>query len=67
MRSPRRGSSLLAPRIHSEMHTMSYRNYLLSPLLTLKRWRAGDYAVATLKVLLPYLGAALVLLGAQLG
>jgi hypothetical protein len=49
------------------MHTMSYRNYLLSPLLTLKRWRAGDYAVATLKVLLPYLGAGLVLLGAQLG
>nr|WP_297351351.1 hypothetical protein [uncultured Caldimonas sp.] len=44
---------------------MSYRDYLLSPFLTLKRWRAGDCAAVALKVLLPYAGAALVLLGAQ--
>ena len=42
---------------------MSTRDYFRSPFLTVRHWRAGDYAVAALKVLLPYLAMGLVLLG----
>ena len=41
---------------------MSIRETLRSHFLVVRHWRAGDYAVAALKVLLPYLAVGAVLL-----
>jgi len=46
------------------MQIMSFRESIRTPLLVIKHWQAPDVVVEAVKVLLPYVAAGAVLLGA---